>query len=50
VEVEETNNEKRGKTANADTKMMGFYKNFIGKITQPSSVEAEVELKQPDIS
>ena len=39
VEVEETINQKRGKTANAETQMMGFYKNFIGKITQTPEVE-----------
>ena len=49
VEVEETINQKRSKTANAETQMMGFYKNFIGKMTQTPEIEAEGKLKQPDI-
>ena len=39
VDFEETINQKRGKTANAETQIMGFYKNFIGKITQTPEVE-----------
>ena len=33
VDAEEAANEKKGKVANSETQMMGFYKNFIGRVT-----------------
>lgn len=33
VDAEESANQAKGKVANAETQMMGFYKNFLGKAT-----------------
>ena len=50
VDVEETINEKKGKVANAETQMMGFYKNFLGKITsEPTDLHTELKKTKPDI-
>ena len=50
VEVEETINERQNKTANAETQMMGFYKNFLGKITDTETISlTEPKQAKPDI-